>query len=81
MQINLNVPVRLLVRMLRALEKIANDYGTVHTTELRAAQAKAEARPDKGTFYYQSDAKLYESELKDKIGRAAATGDFADFEP
>jgi len=81
MQININVPVRLFLRIVRALETVAKDYGTVHRTELIAARAKEEARPNKGAFFVQSDAKLYEAELKDKIKRGVATGEYTDFKP
>lgn len=77
MQINLNLPLALMTRFIRTLEDIRNDYRDVHAAELRQAREARDAAPDAGKFFYQSDRKLYEEELKARVERAAASGDYS----
>jgi len=62
--VNLNFPVRLVIRLLRAVEKLASDYATVHAETLQAARTLPSK--EKGEMWYQSDRELYEEELKAK---------------
>ena len=73
MQINLNVPVRLLLRLLRTLENIRDDYRTVHHRDLNLNPPVVD--PDDGKVFYQSDQKLYEDELRERVRRAVESGD------
>lgn len=67
MNITLNIPVRLMVRLLRAVERIANDYATVHASELSAARTPP-SPGDRGRVWQQSDRALWEAERKEKQG-------------
>ncbi len=75
MNITINVPVRVFVRVLRALEKIAANYETVHAKEIAAAHWNHNA-VKAGTTFYQDDRAIYEAELEAKVREAAETGMF-----
>lgn len=68
MTFNFNIPKVILERLTKAIEKLADDYSTVHATELASAR-NVDAKG--GRTYYQSDAAIVEEELKARAEKAA----------
>ncbi len=65
MNININIPIRLVVRATRALERLAEDFADVHRVELTAARTTPPA-DDRGKVWVQSDQAVYQAELIEK---------------
>jgi len=74
--------LRSLHRIYLQLKRQNDNYEAVHEIELAQSKFRRET-VDKveSKVYYQSDAKLAEEELKEKLQRLAATGDYADLQP
>lgn len=64
MNINLNVPMTMMTRLIEAVEQLAADYATVHQAALDAA--RHDIPVGKGRVFYQSDKQYFEDELKAK---------------
>jgi hypothetical protein len=79
-QVNINIPIRLLIRLVRTLENIRDDYRAVHQRELAAAR-RTDDPGDRGKFFYQSDQELYQEELKRKVADEIRSGDYSRFRP
>lgn len=72
MTINLNVPIRLLIRILRALERISHNYELVHQHEIAAASYDHHLDKKVGRTFYQNDEALYQEEIEAKVRATAA---------
>lgn len=70
MNINIILPLRLMIRLVRAVEKLASDYATVHALELNTFQYKPKQGEKIGHTYYQDDKKIYEAEVQEKLRTA-----------
>lgn len=69
MQININVPIRLLIQIQRTIKQFADDYHDLHKAELEfIRQPKVDTKELKS--YYQSDRKLFTEQERERIEEA-----------
>jgi hypothetical protein len=70
MQININIPIRLLIQIQRTIKQLADDYHDLHREQLELIRQQTTVDKEKMKSYYQSDRKLYEEERKREIEEA-----------
>lgn len=77
MVINLNVPVKLFQALTDAIVQLTSDYRAVHHEEVeyyRRLKEREQQGTTKGSIFYQSDRKLHEDEVKQRLKREFETG-------
>jgi hypothetical protein len=61
--LTINIPIKLMIRATRLIERLVVAYEKVHAAELQVAPP---VDSNVGKFYYQDDRKLYEAEHSDE---------------
>ena len=75
MTINFNISPALFKRLVEAIESLATNYEKVHSLTLAAIDSVKSVDKSVGRTYYQSDAAIFEDELKEKQRKAIEYGD------
>ena len=70
MQININVPIRLLIQIQRTIKQFVDDYHDLHREQLEQIRQQPTVDKEKLKSYYQSDRRLFEDERKREIEEA-----------
>lgn len=75
MTINLNIPIKLMIRFVRAIEQLAHDYRLVHSDVIERERLSKVVDKSVGRTYYQDDRAIYDEEQKEKVRRALEYGE------
>lgn len=70
MTININLPIRLLIRIQRTIKQFADDYHDLHREQLELIRQQPTVDKEKLKSYYQSDRQLFNEQERERIEEA-----------